>query len=160
MTALRMTQAEVEAHRRKMAGWAPQAVELPPIVLKPRLPSVMSASGHLLVNLPLRLPNLANVRLGPFQRAREVKKQRNAIRNNIGQGMLPMLPAVVTLTRIGPRTLDTDGASASMKAVRDALAELYGVDDGSPLYTWRVEQEKSASGVFGVRIEIVRRESP
>jgi hypothetical protein len=106
------------------------------------------------LTLPLRLYSLANERVHPMVRYRRCKAHRNAIRRAIPAALLPKLPAVVTLTRIGPRKLDSDNLAISAKAVRDALAELWGVDDGSDLYDWRYAQESAGKGVYGVRIEV------
>ena len=38
-------------------------------------------------------------------------------------------PVVVWLVRLAPRMLDDDNAVSSMKAVRDAIAAHFGVDD-------------------------------
>lgn len=40
------------------------------------------------------------------------------------------VPAVVTLTRLAPRELDDDNWVSAAKAVRDAVARAFGVDDG------------------------------
>lgn len=62
------------------------------------------------------------------------------------------LPATVTLTRIGVRTMDTDNLAGGFKAVRDAIAGWFGWNDGDPRITWRYEQVKGKE--YGVRIRI------
>lgn len=62
------------------------------------------------------------------------------------------LPATVTLTRLGPRKLDSDNCAGAMKHVRDGVADAIGVDDGDEGYDWQYRQEKSKT--YGVRIEI------
>lgn len=57
----------------------------------------------------------------------------------------------ITITRIGPRLLDSDNAVGSAKHVRDEVAACLGVDDGDPFITWNIEQEK---GKYGVRVRI------
>ena len=42
----------------------------------------------------------------------------------------PVFPIVVTITRLGPRALDSDNLASSGKHVRDAIATWLGVDDG------------------------------
>lgn len=106
------------------------------------------------LELPLRLRSIANERVHPLKRWRQGKAQRNAIRKAINPLLLPKLPAIVTITRIGPRKLDSDNLAISAKAIRDALAELWGVDDGSDMYQWRYTQESAGRGVYGVRIEV------
>ena len=60
----------------------------------------------------------------------------------------------VTLTRIGRRKFDSDGAVASLKAVRDEVARLLGVDDGNDRIDWRYEQELGSPSNPGVVVEI------
>lgn len=60
---------------------------------------------------------------------------------------------VVTITRLAPRTLDSDNAAGSAKHVRDAVAEWLGRDDGPTCgVEWRVDQRKSKT--YGVEIRI------
>lgn len=61
----------------------------------------------------------------------------------------------VTLTRIGKRYMDTDGLAASFKAVRDGIAQAFGIDDGADFYEWRYEQEIGKE--YAVRITIEER---
>lgn len=56
---------------------------------------------------------------------------------------------VVTLTRIGPRKLDSDNVQGALKAIRDEVAARLGLDDGDPRITWRYEQER---GAYAVRV--------
>ena len=65
-------------------------------------------------------------------------------------------PLTVTMTRIAPRTFDSDGTVASMKFVRDSIAMVLGVDDGDPSITWVALYERGASGEYAVRIRIER----
>ena len=65
---------------------------------------------------------------------------------------VPPGPVVVELVRIGKRRMDDDGAIASLKAVRDALAAALGVDDGSRLIRWQYAQELGPR--YGVRITV------
>jgi hypothetical protein len=61
------------------------------------------------------------------------------------------------MTRIGRRKLDDDNLEAAFKHIRDQIACIVGVDDGSPLYTWRYEQRVGSSLQYGVNIEILTR---
>lgn len=60
-------------------------------------------------------------------------------------------PFVVTLTRIGPRKLDSDNVQGALKAIRDEVAAQLGIDDGDPRITWNYGQEK---GEYAVRVVI------
>ena len=104
------------------------------------------------LTLPLRLPSLANQRVHPLKRWRQGRQQKNAVASALTPYLKPALPAVVTLTRIGPRKLDSDNLAISFKAVRDQLAAWIGVDDGSDLYVWQYAQEKAKE--YGIRIEV------
>lgn len=64
------------------------------------------------------------------------------------------LPSVVTLTRIGPRTLDTDNLAGGFKQVRDTIADLLGYDDGDPRVEWIYAQEKGKPKEYAIRVEI------
>lgn len=68
---------------------------------------------------------------------------------------LPEPPCDVTITRVGPRMLDpTANLPVSAKAVEDAIAALFGIDDADPRVKYRVEQRK---GPYAVEIEVRRR---
>lgn len=65
---------------------------------------------------------------------------------------------MVAITRIGPRKLDDDNLLSACKYVRDQIATMIKVDDGSPLYTWRYTQR--IDSIYGVEIEFIRRYGP
>ena len=69
----------------------------------------------------------------------------------------PALPATVTLTRIAPRALDGDNLQRALKAVRDQVAELIGVDDRDPLVEWEYAQRKGDPKQYAVLVEITPR---
>lgn len=74
--------------------------------------------------------------------------------------VLPKSGAVViTLTRIAPRSLDTDNLASALKAVRDGAADALGVDDGSGRIEWRYAHERGKPGEYGVYVEIVHSKS-
>jgi aspartate oxidase len=60
---------------------------------------------------------------------------------------------VVTLTRVGPRTLDTDNLASGFKACRDEIASLLGVDDGSSMVEWIYRQERGRPFAMWMEIE-------
>ena len=105
-------------------------------------------------HIPIKLPSLANVRWHWRKMAALKKKQKFATRLCMSATTLPPLPLLVTIIRVGPRELDDDNLSSAAKYVRDQIAATVGVDDGSPLYTWRYEQRK---GAYGVDVEITSR---
>ncbi len=64
------------------------------------------------------------------------------------------LPIVVTITRIAPRSLDSDNAVGSCKHVRDGVADALGVNDRNPAIEWVVRQEKGAPNSYAVRVRL------
>jgi hypothetical protein len=105
------------------------------------------------VVMPLRLPSLANCRLHWRALHRLKVDQQFMVYGHMLAAKLPPLPATVTLTRVGPRKLDSDNLAGAFKFVRDQIAGLYGVDDGSPLYVWQYGQEVGREYAIRVAIE-------
>lgn len=96
------------------------------------------------IEIPMELPSLANQRLHWGDRKRQTRQQKRLtglyLRSALGGGSHPP-PKVVTFTRVGKRLLDDDNLSGAFKAVRDAVAEFFGVSDapGGPV-VWKYEQ--------------------
>jgi hypothetical protein len=110
---------------------------------------------RLTAKLPLRIESVANLREHWRQRAKRAQMQREAAHWALkGNAQPPAGPLTVTLTRIGPRPLDTDNLAGGFKAVRDGVADWLMVDDGSPLLTWVYAQERGAPKTYACRIEI------
>lgn len=107
------------------------------------------------VNIPIKLESLANTRLHWRRMVALKKEQRLAVKLSFHDVAIPPMPLLVVITRIGPRRLDDDNLASACKYVRDAIAGLVGIDDGSDQYTWRCEQR---SGSYGVEVEITNRE--
>ena len=62
-------------------------------------------------------------------------------------GDLPTLPAVVTLTRHGPKFLDDDNLPGAFKYVRDTIAKALGTHDGpSAPVKWIYAQKRTSLG--------------
>lgn len=93
-----------------------------------------------------------------FAKARTRKAQRTATSLRVfAAGPLPVLPVVVTVTRIAPSDgLDPhDGLGAALKGVIDGAADALGLkSDRDPRVTWRLEQERGPQKYYGVRIRI------
>jgi hypothetical protein len=74
--------------------------------------------------------------------------------------VLPKLPCHLILIRISPRKLDDDNLLASLKYIRDAIADCIipyfpkGFADSSPLLTWSYSQEKGKPKEYAIRIII------
>lgn len=133
-------------------------------------------SGHVVTwEVPLRVVNGTNAREHHFAAAKRTKRLRQEfVTFTRATGFLPFvkfyapkqprtyaiarweppyaLPLVVTMTRLAPRSYDDDGAVASMKPIRDQLAELLGINDNDSRVTWVVKQESRR--MPGVRITL------
>lgn len=104
----------------------------------------------------LRLVSEANAHAHWRIRSARAKAQRNVVtlvlRGTVARSMMAVAPLVVTITRIAPSSgLDSDNLAGSGKHVRDAIADVLGIDDRDPRVTWNVRQER---GPWGVRIAI------
>jgi hypothetical protein len=118
------------------------------------------------VTIPLRTVSEANSHEHWRKRQKRAKGQRDAaglvVRSELyRQGLRDWWAAlgraaVVTLTRIAPRSLDSDNLSGSQKHVRDGVADAMFIDDRDPRVTWAYAQERGAKGQYAVRIEIRR----
>jgi hypothetical protein len=102
------------------------------------------------IELPIRTVSLTNQR-EPWQ----AKHARNRAQlqalalalNPLGR---PELPVAVTLTRIGPRTLDGDNLQSALKTLRDGVARWLKRDDADPAIAWIYRQEPSTLGQLRV----------
>ena len=97
------------------------------------------------VQIPIRLISEANTTGHWTTKAKRVKDQRGTT-SLICKSKLHnkeiKLPLTVTITRIAPRTLDTDNLSSSAKATRDAVADSIGINDKDERVTWLYKQRK------------------
>lgn len=66
----------------------------------------------------------------------------------------PHLPVVVIMSRMSAGTLDDDNLRVSLKAIRDGIADAFGLPDNDPRIEWRYGQEKCKRGAYGVRVRI------
>lgn len=91
-------------------------------------------------------PSTLNMREHWASRARRTKTQREATLagwREAGSPTVPV-PGVIELCRVGRRKLDTDNLAGALKAIRDEVARIAGIDDGDDRIEWRYEQETSA----------------
>lgn len=65
-----------------------------------------------------------------------------------------MLPLTVCLTRVAPRALDDDNLRGALKAVRDGIADAFGLDDRSPLIMWCYHQQRGAPKAYSVEVDL------
>jgi hypothetical protein len=110
------------------------------------------------VSWPMELKNPQNMRGHWAIKARMFKAQRAATALALrGHGLpcLPPSPLVVTMTRLAPRMLDSDGVVASFKAVRDEVAKWLCIDDGSDAVRWEYRQVQSKPASVKIEFEVV-----
>lgn len=104
------------------------------------------AGGEVIAfTIPLRTVSAANMREHWAAKAKRVKRERDAtvfasLCGGSKTWARPLLPCVVTLTRRGGQQLDGDNLQSSLKAVRDALAGVLGVDDADVRVRWVYQQ--------------------
>lgn len=106
--------------------------------------------ASLTIDAPMTLPNPTNLREHWAAKARRVKAQRLSVAlllraNGVGWRLRQLVAGerlAVRLTRIAPRQLDDDGNVAAFKAVRDEVAEFFGINDASPLIRFEYAQAK------------------
>lgn len=119
------------------------------------------------VELPLHTHRERNERVHWRVLAKRVALQRATLREALAEHFLPPplhIPSeqggltanriTVTMTRLSPALLDSDGPADALKNVRDEIAAWIGCDDShrSPI-VWEARQEKRR-GPIGLRIEL------
>lgn len=104
--------------------------------------------------IPVKSVSVANMRLHWAAKARLAKAHRTAARAAMASTapLAPAPPLTLILTRLGPRTLDSDNLASALKAVRDGIADWLGVDDGHAGLDWQYRQRK---GPYGVEVEVI-----
>lgn len=110
----------------------------------------MSGATYL---IPIKTVTGLNAREHWRKRAARVKAERAATALIVKPFFTP---CIVRLVRLSPALCDDDNLQGAMKAVRDEIAKINGVDDGpnGPI-TWVYAQEKCKRGTFGVRVEFL-----
>lgn len=122
--------------------------------------------------LPIKTVSEANSSEHWSKKAKRHKRQQFLVRYMFNKETEKIrLPCTVTLTRLSPRTLDTDNLQTSMKYIRDEISELLipekagayitrkgtvkrkkGHADNDPRISWCYAQEKWK--VLAVKIQI------
>ncbi len=64
------------------------------------------------------------------------------------------LPVVVQMSRVAPRELDDDNLRGALKAIRDGIADAFGVKDNDPRIEWQYAQERGSPKSYLVRVTI------
>lgn len=100
----------------------------------------------------MKLGSGLNMREHWRKRAKRVKGERTVSKMAVMANGMPELPVEVTMTRLSSGRLDDDNLQGAFKAVRDGIADAYGIPDNDPRLVWLYGQEKCRRGDFGVRI--------
>ena len=106
------------------------------------------------LSIPLNLPSAANLREHWTTKHRRVKGQRSVVALFLGGKPRPPLPVVVTLTRIAPRSLDSDNLQGAFKGVRDEVSKWIGYPDNDPRIEWRYGQRQGGVKVYAIEVRI------
>lgn len=111
--------------------------------------------------LPIRLKSLSNRREHWGTKARRTRDHRRGVLLWINQqsAPIPPLPVTVTLTRIAPRPLDSDdNLRDAFKALKDGIADAYGLPDNDRRFTWVYAQRRGKAREYLVEIEVLARD--
>lgn len=116
--------------------------------------SVSRRGAVLVVSLKgLRLVSAPNTREHWTGRAERARGDRAVVASALDGVPPPPGPWTVTITRAGPKLLDTDNLAGAAKALRDAVATWLGVDDG-PAAPVRWEYGQTRGG-YGATLVVV-----
>ncbi len=102
--------------------------------------------------IPIRLWSTMNMREHWARRAKRSAQHRAAA--IIIPKSACILPAVVTITRVAPKPLDTDNLAASAKGLRDGIADRFGVKDNDPRIEWRYAQRRGGVREYLAEVDI------
>lgn len=108
--------------------------------------------------IPLYLRNPLNSRRSWRPVAKDAEAARSAAHTACIAGkMAHTLPVRVIMTRYGVKKLDDGcGLNASLKPIRDGVADYFGLPDSDPRFVWDyAPQGKAPMGCNGVRVEFV-----
>ena len=124
------------------------------------------APWAVLVRLPIKVESEANKREHWRKVNKRKQEQREATHMAVAAAFkkTPLqAPLIVTLTRIGPRKLDSDNVVGGFKFVRDGVAKAVGIDDGDRARIgWNYAQRTSSPKAeirYGIEILIEERRS-
>jgi hypothetical protein len=108
------------------------------------------------VIVPIRIESTPNLRESWQARSKRAGKHKHDTYFALKASKAPhSLPCTVTLTRIAPRTLDSDNNVAGLKNVRDGVALWLRVDDADERVTWAYAQRKGEPKEYALEIEVV-----
>ena len=104
--------------------------------------------------IPVRTESTMNLREHWRVKSERAKKHRRIA--SVVSSVVPWSdgPLEILLTRISPREMDSDNLAASMKSVRDGIADAIGRDDGSKSLKWVYSQERGRPKEYSVRVSV------
>lgn len=112
--------------------------------------------------IPIRVVSEANQggKLRTKIRRKKLQKQYTAMFAPNRMGKMIRLPITVLFMRVYPsqgKPMDDDNLVGSFKYIRDAIAELFGVDDKDKRIKWECGQKKVKGADYGVHVKITER---
>jgi hypothetical protein len=113
--------------------------------------------------LPIATVSEANTRCHWAQRYRRFKAQQNCVKALLVEPVVAELATNlargrvlrIMLTRLADRAMDTDNLAGAFKAIRDQLAVMLKIDDGSSLVEWHYWQEKCEESGITIKMELL-----
>lgn len=140
------------AKRKRRNHWTGKLLPLSPLVLAWRS-QMYELPGEFVVTETHPIPN----RRGHWSEFEAARKRHWEIGKMLALAHRGSWPETVRFTRYAPQLCDEgDGLPTALKAIRDGIADGYGVSDGpnSPI-KWEYRQERTKRGCYGVRIEFL-----
>jgi len=113
------------------------------------------------VKIPYKLFPIANSYEHWQSRMKRVRQEYLIVNSFLKE--LPPLPVVVKLTRIAPRSWDSDNNTIAFKNIRDAIAKKYfpksrnGMMDSYRGFEWQYYQTRGEPKEYAIEIEIVEK---
>lgn len=122
------------------------------MITSPSVPVAFQVGTHWTATIPLTLPSVANLREHWAAKAKRAKAQRAAIAllcgRQLGQLSDPRAHYVITLTRVAPRSVDSDNCTISIKHCRDEIALRLGFkNDSDSRLSWLYAQSKGEAAL-------------
>lgn len=106
----------------------------------------------------LRTTSGDNARGSWHGKASKVAKERRLVGLVLGAPRVWTYPIVVTITRVGPRPLDSAGLASALKGVEDEIAAWLGIDDGraerAKRVLWIKHNQRGKPKEYGIRIVV------
>ncbi len=143
-----------------------QKVSRPRVKKSPELQPVQVAGQirqGVLTRIEILLPIRTESELNRRDHWRAAASRKHLQREEVGVSLKNLfkvcrveLPCAVKLTRIGANLLDSDNLASAFKAIRDEIARLIGIDDGSEMIRFEHDQLADRRAGYGIKIEILR----